>query len=154
MELGLIHLDRTGLYCLYMGEMIWSNSHFIDFFGFTICQTRSKEAGSYSSNSRISREVLVGQIVRGIPSLEEITLKILSSSEFLFPCHLQRHVWREIFFFLPSSNQIHSQHPYSHCFVRDFLGRVSTTLLNCETDKTDEIYFLFVQLDIKEFWRL
>lgn len=92
MELGFTNLNRTGFYCLYMGEIIWSNSHFIDFFGFTICQTRSKEVGGSSSDSRISRKVLVRQIVTGTPLSDGITLKILSSTEFLFLSHHQRYV--------------------------------------------------------------
>lgn len=55
-ELSLIHLDRRDLYCSYMGEIILSNSHFIGFLGFIICQARSKEASGYSSNSKISRK--------------------------------------------------------------------------------------------------
>lgn len=92
MELGFIDLNRTGVYCLHMGEIIWSNSHFIDFFVFIICQTRSEEVGGCSSDSRISRKVLVRQIVTGTPFSDGITTKILSSTEFLFPSHPQRHV--------------------------------------------------------------
>lgn len=99
MELGLIHVGRTALYCLYMGKIIWSNSYFIDFFGFIIYQTRSKEVGSCSSDSRISRKVLVGQTVTDILFSDGITLKILSTSEFLFPISSPETCVKEDFFF-------------------------------------------------------
>lgn len=46
---GLIHLDRRDLYCSYIGEIIWPNSHFIDFLGLIICYARRKDTCGYST---------------------------------------------------------------------------------------------------------
>lgn len=151
MELGLIHLGRTALYCLYMGETIWSNSYFIDFFGFIIYQTRSKEVGGCFQNckERISRTDSYRHTILRWDHSENIVQLSIS-----FPHPISRDMCEGRFSFLPSSNQINSLHPYSHGFLRNFLGRVSTILFSYDMDKMDEIYFLSAQLDIKEFGRL
>lgn len=65
---------------------------------------------------------------------------------------LETYVKEEIFFYLVETKfTLSILTPMVSFFT---LGRVSTILFNCEMFGVDDIYFFFVQLDSKVFYRL